>query len=156
MSSRRKIVSILSLVGGLLLFSCKEDVSPIVTPNAKVYFQLNLELAKNKALRLPGGQLVVNSSDVAMEFFGYGGVLLVRSLIKEEFYAYDASCPYENKATVSIEVVEGELQAKCPRCHSAFEVIYGAGNPIKGKAKNPLRPYRCYYDRARRLLTVTN
>ncbi len=137
----------------ICLIACQKR-SPVITPNLPVYIEINLELNAYKALRIPGGILIIDQQTTTGETLGYGGLVVVRSLMEDKFYAFDASCPYENSSAVSLQIQD--LQLKCPDCLSTFEVLYGNGNPIKGEARNPLRRYTCIYEPENHKLLVMN
>ncbi len=136
----------------LSIFSCKDSVS-FRTPNLPVYLELNLQSSANKSLMTPGGMLLVDQPKTIGESLGFGGLIIVRDLIQTKFYAFDASCPYENSSSVILEIDGFKL--KCPQCKSEFDVVSGAGVPTHLPAKHPLRSYRCvYYPESYRLVVL--
>lgn len=64
---------------------------------------------------------------------GYGGVLLVGD-INGQPVAYDLSCPYENSATIRIEIDDEANEAFCPKCKSRYSVYSNYGVAISGPA----------------------
>ncbi|MDE6377323.1 MAG: hypothetical protein K2K72_01100 [Duncaniella sp.] len=64
---------------------------------------------------------------------GYGGLLLVTDALGNPV-AYDLACPYEARPEVRIEVPEGELFARCPKCGSTYDIFTNHGNPRSGPA----------------------
>jgi hypothetical protein len=96
-------------------------------------------------------QLPKNFAYTANTYTGYGGVLLIMGLdISSNTYAplaYDLSCPVENRADVTLSVDPSNFEAFCPKCQSRYNVLTGAGGPIKGTAlaqKVGLRTYKVY------------
>ncbi len=80
----------------------------------------------------------------ATTFTGYGGVLLVTD-IQNYPLVYDLSCPVEKSATVRVEFDSETLLARCPKCHSEYNVCEFYGSPVSGEAytkKWSLRRYR--------------
>lgn len=71
-------------------------------------------------------------------YTGFGGVLLVMGLNSATStympLAFDAACPVENNASVTLSVDPGNFQAFCPKCNSRYNVVTGAGGPISGEA----------------------
>lgn len=82
---------------------------------------------------------------------GYGGVLLIGGLDSYSGagtypLAYDLSCPVERKPDIRVRI-NGDYNAVCPECKSAYDVTMGGGVPIKGEAasgkyKYSLKTYR--------------
>lgn len=80
----------------------------------------------------------------AMTYTGFGGVLLVTD-IQNYPLAYDLACPVEKLATVRVQFDSETLLARCPRCHSEYNVCEFFGSPVSGEAyrkKWSLRRYR--------------
>ncbi|MCM1297374.1 MAG: hypothetical protein NC311_17690 [Muribaculaceae bacterium] len=75
---------------------------------------------------------------------GFGGVLLCCDVYGAPV-AYDLSCPVEIRADVRIAVDEKELIARCPKCHSEYDVFSNYGNPISGPAADRGYGLRRYY-----------
>ena len=69
-------------------------------------------------------------------YTGYGGVLLMMGFEGGEYapVAYDAACPVENRADVSVGVDAANFDAVCPKCGSRFNVFNGGGGPLSGQA----------------------
>ncbi len=81
-------------------------------------------------------------------YTGYGGVLLVMGLDSQTAnytpLAFDAACPIENDADVMLSIDPANFEAVCPKCASRYNVVTGAGGPVKGEAsvrKVGLRTY---------------
>lgn len=81
----------------------------------------------NRDKRVPSGYFYQASS-----LTGFGGVLLCSSYIGEPV-AYDAACPVECRADVTVFINE-DLEAECPVCHSLYGVFDLLGHPIGGPA----------------------
>lgn len=75
-------------------------------------------------------------------YTGYGGVLLMMALDINSTstsyvpVAYDAACPVEKDADVTLSVDASNFDAVCPKCGSRYNVLTGAGGPISGEALN--------------------
>lgn len=69
---------------------------------------------------------------------GYGGVLLIMgfdaTLGSYTPIAFDAACPVENQANVSVGMDATTLEAVCPKCNSRYNVLTGGGGPVSGQA----------------------
>ncbi len=138
----------------LSIFSC-EDNRSFKTPNFPVYVELNLQQSANRALMTPGGILLIDEPRLEGERLGFGGLAVVHSSkVLNEFYAFDLACPYENRASVQLEIKD--LFLKCPECKSEFDVTSGFGVPTKLPARTPLRRYRCSYNPHTYQLTIYN
>ncbi len=137
----------------LSIFSCQER-SRFQTPNLPVYVELSLQQSRYRDLMTPGGLVILREPRVEGERLGFGGLIVVRDLLKTQFYAFDAACPYENDASVLLEVQD--LLVKCPKCKSEFDVVSGSGVPTKEPARHRLRPYTTSYDTNAYRLTISN
>ena len=86
----------------------------------------------------------------ANTYTGFGGVLLVMGLdaVTASYapLAFDAACPVERRADITLSIDPSTLDAVCPSCHSHYNVLTGSGGPISGTAltkKMGLTPYKC-------------
>ena len=80
----------------------------------------------------------------AMTYTGFGGVLLVTD-IQNYPLAYDLACPVEKSQKVRVEFDSESLLARCPVCHSEYNVCEFFGSPVSGEAyrkKWKLRQYK--------------
>lgn len=82
---------------------------------------------------------------------GYGGVLLIWGFHpfnnEPGPLAYDLACPVERNPQVRVNVLQDNLEAECPVCHSRYNVINRGGAPLAGEAlqKNyGLKRYEVY------------
>lgn len=126
----------------LLCGSC-EDILESQIPDVPVSFTINLSITPD-----------LNSTGNAVYFpnVGYGGIIVYCALPGEEYYAFDATCPYEHS---TCKVLKGEkLDTKnppfllnsplvtCTCCGSKFiAMTYAGAYPIEGPATAPLKPY---------------
>lgn len=69
----------------------------------------------------------------ASNFTGFGGVLLIGDIHGNPI-AYDMACPVECRADVRIRMIDNELKAECPVCHSIYDVVTNYGTPLSGPA----------------------
>lgn len=86
----------------------------------------------------------------ANTYTGFGGVLLVMGLdaVTASYapLAFDAACPVERRADITLSIDPSTLDAVCPTCGSHYNVLTGSGGPISGTAltkKMGLTPYKC-------------
>ncbi len=142
--------TVLSIATGV---SCSSSTEP-GTPVAPVYLDRSLHESELQELASPGGMVRLVEPRSSGERLGYGGLLLVRSLVEEQFYAYDLACPHEAPQRSRLEV--RELEALCLSCESRYEVVHGSGAPISGVSRSPLRRYRAQYIPASHRIVVTN
>ncbi|MDO4707774.1 MAG: hypothetical protein Q4A61_05060 [Porphyromonadaceae bacterium] len=135
----------------LVLSGCDESHAPL--PNlAPVSASISLHI--HRELLTPGGMVRLTQPIRLTDALGYGGLLVVRSLTEEAFYAYDLACPNELSGVKQVEIVDE--RAVCPACHSVFDVLLSYGAPVAGPAKRPLRPYQTYYSAGTRELRIMN
>lgn len=133
--------------------SCSSTTEPN-TPVAPVYILRSLYEADLQALSSPGGMVRLTQPRAIGERLGYGGILLVRSLVEEQFYAYDLACPHEIPNVIQLEI--SDLDIFCPSCGSHYEVLHGSGAPLSGDARSPLRKYKTQYLSTTNQIRVTN
>ncbi len=69
----------------------------------------------------------------ASDHTGYSGILLV-SDVMGNLIVYDLACPYDPTPSVRLEIPDGELHARCPKCGSTFDIYTNHGNPRSGPA----------------------
>ncbi len=80
----------------------------------------------------------------AMTFTGFGGILLVTDLSNSPI-AYDLACPVEVDPKVRVEFSPDNLEARCEKCGSVYNVCEYQGSAVSGIAydrKYGLRRYR--------------
>lgn len=80
----------------------------------------------------------------SLTYTGFGGILLVGD-INGEPRAYDLACPVECKYNVRVAVDMESNTARCPVCHSEYDVFTNYGHPLSGPAADDgygLRVYR--------------
>ena len=61
-------------------------------------------------------------------------------------WAFDAACPVERRADITLTIDPSTLDAVCPSCGSHYNVLNGAGGPLSGEAlsqKLGLTTYKC-------------
>lgn len=75
---------------------------------------------------------------------GFGGILLVTD-IHGDPHAFDLACPVEAQRDVRV-VVDTDLQkARCPRCHSVYDIFTNYGLPVEGEALSKNYALRHYH-----------
>lgn len=75
---------------------------------------------------------------------GFGGILLVTD-IHGDPHAFDLACPVEAQRDVRV-VVDTELQkARCPKCHSVYDIFTNYGLPVEGEALSKNYALRHYH-----------
>lgn len=146
----------LSLCAGFLLSiigsSCGKGTEPS-TPVFPVSLSIQLDEQAYRPLLEPASILIKTSPSRASERLGYGGLVLVHSLTQGTYYAYDASCPYENRSDIHLQASEA-LELHCPSCGSRFEALGGTGVALAGPSRSPLRKYRAQL--AGKRLSISN
>ena len=131
-----------SLIIILLAFSvesCNDNVISSI-PDFPVYLELNLTSTYPTFRNSFNKSLLFEKGIFVTDRIGYGGILVYTGL-DGGYYAFDMSCPYEAKQ--NIHVIPNELgQAVCEGCGSVFDISFGIGNPLSGKATQALKRYK--------------
>ena len=130
---------LLCLLLPLFLVNCNDNVISSI-PDYPVYLDLNLTTTYPTFRNSFNQYLVFKKAVLVTDRIGYGGIL-VYSGFDGNYYAFDLSCPYEAKQNILV-VPNGIGQAICQGCGSVFDISYGIGNPISGKAKQALKRYK--------------
>ena len=142
---RPHIASIVATLLVGLLTACTEP-NPI--DNYPVALRLDLTF-NDKALRtVPSAATYTHYShpiSSAYRAFGFGGVLVVHG-VDAEFYAFDLSCPYENRSSVRVEPDSDIIYAVCPQCGTKYLINNGSGVPVEGVGRHGLKPYKAESD----------
>lgn len=126
-----------------IAFSCSTFVSNI--PYARVYLELDLTY-QDRALKTLSAHKIYTQKNIdqAGELTGFGGVLVyhgVNGSGTDQYYAFDAACPYEAKTSITVEVTDDGVYAICPECGSKYELLNGIGNPLEGPSDQYLKQY---------------
>lgn len=144
MDKIRRIFPLLTL---LTLLACTDTIETRI-PGRMVNLELDLTYQDKELNAIQAYKIYTRANiDQANEQTGFGGVLVYHGLSSSgtgAFFAFDAACPYEASASVTVEVDESAVYAICPRCGSKFELLNGIGNPVEGpsaEAKYRLQPY---------------
>lgn len=69
----------------------------------------------------------------ALTYTGYGGVLLVGDVLGTP-KAYDLACPVEVTYNIRVAIDPETHYARCPVCHSEYDVFMNYGAPVSGPA----------------------
>lgn len=64
---------------------------------------------------------------------GFGGILLV-SDIHGAPHAFDLACPVEAQRDIRVTVDTDLQKARCPKCHSVYDIFTNYGLPVEGQA----------------------
>ena len=139
---------IASIVATLLVGLVTAGTEPNPLDNSPVARRLDLTF-NDKALRtVPSAATYTHYShpiSSAYRAFGFGGVLVVHG-VDAEFYAFDLSCPYENRSSVRVEPDSDIIYAVCPQCGTKYLINDGSGVPVEGVGRHGLKPYRTESD----------
>ncbi len=150
-----KITIFVSLL--LLAINCSKDQNTFL-PYVKI--TKFISLVNYNHLTIPG-------NSVLFQHEGYKGLIVVCvNPDLEQYYAYDACCPYEkdysgvitvqpvkNLPSPQYEVFSSDFFGVCNKCGSKFNLM-GVGQPTSGPATNYLQRYNISSGMSS--LTVTN
>ena len=135
---------IASIVATLLVGLVTACIEPNPIGNYPVALRLDLTF-NDKALRtVPSAATYTHYShpiSSAYQAFGFGGVLVVHG-VDAKFYAFDLSCPYENRSSVRVEPDSDIIYAVCPQCGTKYLINDGSGVPVEGVGRHGLKPYK--------------
>ena len=129
---------IILLLGSLT--GCNDNIQSSI-PDFPVYLELNLITTyPNFRSPLQYQTFETMSGLSIISRIGFGGILVCTGF-DNEYSAYDMACPYEAKQKIRVHP-NGLGQAVCDSCGSVFDIGYGFGSPISGKAKQTLKQYK--------------
>lgn len=143
----------LALLGIAALASCGKKEEPR-TPSYPVYLTAKLQTERYRPLLSPVATVAVTSPSTQQEALGYGGILLVHGWHQGQYFAYDLSCPNENKT--DIRITADSHEARCATCGTTYDIFGGQGNPLDGIGNTGLRRYRVDYNPTLQTLSVSN
>lgn len=89
-------------------------------------------------------RIPANFPFTSLTYTGFGGILLVGAANGEPV-AYDMACPVECKFNIRVAVDQETNTAKCPKCHSEYDILTNYGHPRSGEAADKgygLKVYR--------------
>jgi len=138
-----RVIHFLSVL--LILFlstRCADDQNSFL-PYKPVDFYISL--ANYNHLTIPG-------NSITFPQYGFAGII-VMCVNSNEYYAYDASCPYEKLNSCRVEaeridnlgsnglIFSSSPSGKCKCCGSEY-MLFGGGYSIKGPSSRPLQQYQ--------------
>jgi len=141
----------------LITSACKRDKEHEF-PFVPVSFTINIYTDPAFImLQAQGNSQVISYYDLGYSSLGYGnnGVIIYNAG-GGEFYAFDATCPYDLPEINAVELSEISGIAVCPKCKSRY-VFPSYGMPtIAGPAVYPMHEYNAYYNQNTGDLTIRN
>ena len=125
----------LLLLAVLLVAACgKETVCNV--PFGLTNFTLDPNSAYYSGLNNVGGYMYLTG--------GYRGVIVVR-IARDQFVAYERTCPEDGTSAVEVSPDWGSALLECPTCHSCF-ITETDGLPMEGSVTLcPLYQYATTY-----------
>jgi nitrite reductase/ring-hydroxylating ferredoxin subunit len=147
---KSKIINILIIaVTTVLLISCKKSKYDVI-PDVYVDFIIDLSDPEFFVLNAATNSMIVTSAtnNLGYRAAGYGenGIIVHRSAMGDEFYAYDRTCPHDYAVNgLSIKVNVDFLNALCPKCSTNYSLEIG-GTPISGPGRYPLKNYKTSFN----------
>ena len=143
---KRIIISKITIAALIILsvVNCAKDQNSFL-PYVRV--NLRVSLVNYNHLKIPGNSILFKNE-------GVNGIILVcLNPDLNQYYAYDATCPYEKDFSGIIEVqpvknftsppgmvFSSDFFGKCNKCGSEFNLM-GNGQPVKGPATHYLQSY---------------
>lgn len=127
------------MILALILASCNDNIQSSI-PDFPVYMELNLTTTyptfKNSYLK----SMSFTKGVTVTDRIGFSGILVCTGF-DGEYSAFDMCCPYEAKQNTRVHP-NNIGQAICDSCGTVFDIGYGNGNPLSGKAKEYLKKYK--------------
>ena len=128
----------------LLAINCAKDQNAFL-PYVRI--DLHISLVNYNHLKIPGNSIVFKNE-------GFRGVIVVcTNPDLNQYFAYDACCPYEKDYSGTVEVqpirnltsppgmvFSSDFLGICNKCRSEFNLMNG-GQPTKGPASRYLQSY---------------
>ncbi|MCX6221115.1 MAG: Rieske 2Fe-2S domain-containing protein [Bacteroidia bacterium] len=133
-----RILSFSLLVSLIIGFSGCSDNQNNFVPYAKVDKYISLANYNN---------LLIPENSMTFPAEGYAGLIVI-CVSDQQYYAYDACCPYEGLKTIYVETNPGQTgivsssnpYVTCKVCGSQY-ILYNGGYPIKGPSTRNLKQY---------------
>jgi nitrite reductase/ring-hydroxylating ferredoxin subunit len=108
-------------------------------------------------LQADGNSQIILSSMLGITSLGYGNKgLVIYNASGGEFYAFDATCPYDLPEINGVEMTGTSGIVECPKCHSRYGLSSYGMPTVKGPATYPLHEYSAYYFPSTRDLNIRN
>jgi nitrite reductase/ring-hydroxylating ferredoxin subunit len=131
------------------LISCKKSKYDVI-PDVYVDFYLSLSDPEFFVLTGATNSMVITSTtnNFGSSAAGYNnnGIIVYRSALEDQFYAYDRTCPYDYAVNgLSIKINTAFMSALCPKCSTSYSLEAG-GTPISGIGRYPLKNYKTGFD----------
>lgn len=142
-----KYILLLTIIS-FLSESCNDNYISSI-PYFPVSLELNLSVSPYTLFRNSTNKYLLFEKQITgSDLVGYAGILVYTGvgfddLGNSNYYAFDMSCPYEHQIDVRVRPdLNGLGRVVCEKCGSVFDVSYGVGNPVSGKAKEVLKRYK--------------
>jgi Rieske Fe-S protein len=117
-------------------------------PYVYVNFNINIETDPEFiGLQAQGNSQIIYYYTLGLTSLGLGNKgIIVYNAAGGDFYAFDATCPFDLPETYGVEITKTDGVFECPKCHSRY-VLSGEGMPtVKGPAVYPLHQYQSYFN----------
>jgi nitrite reductase/ring-hydroxylating ferredoxin subunit len=112
-------------------------------PNLPVYLSLDLGGEYATFYGNVNASLEFTKPRLETDRIGYGGILVYVPLFDAfgQYVAFDMACPHEVDRNIRVHH-DGNGNAVCEKCGSAFLLVDGTGVRTSGPAKENLKRYR--------------
>jgi nitrite reductase/ring-hydroxylating ferredoxin subunit len=139
----------ITLLTVISLISCKKSKYDVI-PDVYVDFYINLGDPEFFVLTGSTNSMVITSAtnSFGSSAVGYNnnGIIVYRSAMEDQFFAYDRTCPYDFAVNgLSVKVNTDFMSALCPKCSTSYSLEAG-GTPISGIGRYPLKNYKTSFD----------
>lgn len=108
-----------------------------------IYIKTADKSAYDKQLSGVKGVQTFAAPRLSNEYIGYSGLLVINTgstLNPTPFAAFDLCCPYESMEGVRV-IPTNDGTAKCPKCGSVYDIIFGTGQVREGVSTKNLQSY---------------
>jgi hypothetical protein len=108
-----------------------------------VYIKAADKNAYDKQLEGVKGVQIFIAPRLSGEYIGYSGLLIINTgstLNPTPFAAFDLCCPHEKLENIRV-VPANDGTAKCPKCGSVYDIMFGTGQVMEGVSSEKLQTY---------------
>lgn len=160
-----RVIKYILVIGiAYLLSACGKEEPKYTIPAKPVDFKFNTSAVDHNLANIGSMSVYIKAADksaydkqltgvkgvqtfiaprLSNEYIGYSGLLIINTgstLNPTPFAAFDLCCPHERLEAIRV-VPTNDGTAKCPKCGSVYDIIFGTGQVMKGVSSEKLQTY---------------